>query len=290
MGELPGATDAAKLEALCSRKYKDQGVWFLNAYWNSFGEKEANNIWEYVHKMGEFDLEKHAEGSQLDELNAHRFLEKFDKTLTVSALRTKLQSAGVDRNTKTKYIPLTHFLVIHYDANWKTLVNASIGDPTEVEKAQKMLEEVQALFAELNRTADIARQAEAELDAALRELKAQEDEYNSTTENLKRKSEEGGQVSRNRAKNELAQHLGQDPLPLRRAKITTEAAHKKADKAKQEAEAAEAAARQRLEEAEAYLEEVRSRPGSAKGALWWIDRELHEAKAFLPQAKGGYKK
>ena len=56
--------------------------------------------------------------------------------------------------------------------------------------------------------------AKAELEAALAELKAQEDAYNSKTEDLKRKSEEGGLVSRNRAKNELAQHLGEDPLPV----------------------------------------------------------------------------
>jgi len=287
---LPGANDDAKLDALCSKNYKEQAVWFLNAYWNSFGEKEATNIWDYAHKMGEFDLERHADGNQLDELNAHRFLEKFDKTLTVTALRDKLSKAGVDKSTKRKFVPLSHFLIIHYNANWKVLVNATVGDPAEIEKAQRMLEEVQALFAELNRTADAARQAEAELDAALKELKSQEDAYNSKTEELKRRSEEGGQVSRNKAKNELAQHLQTDPLPLRRAKLTTEAAHKKADKAKQEAEAAEDAARKRLEEAEAYLAEVRSRPGSAKGALWWIDRELHEAKAYLPQAKGGYRK
>ena len=58
-------------------------------------------------------------------------------------------------------------------------------------------------------------------------LQEQEDAYARKTEELKQKSEEGGLVSRNKAKNELAQHLGEDPLPLRRAKITTEAATKK---------------------------------------------------------------
>jgi hypothetical protein len=24
--------------------------------------------------------------------------------------------------------------------------------------------------------------------------------------------------------------------------------------------------------------------------LWWIERELHEAKAYLPESKGGYRK
>jgi len=52
--------------------------------------------------------------------------------------------------------------------------------------------------------------------------------------------------------------LAEDPLPLRRAKITTEAAKKKADKAKEVAEAAEAAAEEKLREAEAYLEVILS--------------------------------
>jgi len=45
-------------------------------------------------------------------------------------------------------------------------------------------------------------------------------------------------VQRNKAKNELAQHLSSDPLPLRRAKITQEAAVKKADRAAQVAKEA----------------------------------------------------
>jgi len=184
-----------------------------------------------------------------------------------------------------------------------------------------------------------AAAAQAELEAALAEVKAQEDAYNAKTADLTRKSEEGGVVSRNKAKNELAQHLSEDPLPLRRAKITAEAAVKKADRTRQaaaearqaaeasaakasearhaaeesareataarhhaeesarHAEAAKAAAeaaveeaRRRLAEAEAYLQEVKSRPGSAHGALWWIERELTEAKAYLPESKGGYRK
>ena len=67
------------------------------------------------------------------------------------------------------------------------------------------------------------------MEAALSELKAQEDAYNRRTEELKQKSEGGG-VAALRAKNELAQHLEEDPLPLRRAKINQEAAVRKADK------------------------------------------------------------
>jgi len=48
-------------------------------------------------------------------------------------------------------------------------------------------------------------------------------------------------------------------------------------------------ARQKVDEAEAYLERVK-KGGSPKGALWWMERELHEARAFLPKSKGGYNK
>ena len=198
-----------------------------------------------------------------------------------------------------------------------------------------------------------AKAAQEELAAALAELQAQEKAYNDKKTDLERKSEEGGVVSRNKAKAELAQHLAEDPLPLRRAKITQEAAVKKAERATQaaaeareaaqasavassrarqeaeqaanqatdarqkaekdaqaasrareaataaanasaaakaEADAAVDAAAKRLGEAEEYLNEVRSRPGQAFGALWWIDRELHEQKKYLPVSKGGIAK
>jgi len=95
----------------------------------------------------------------------------------------------------------------------------------------------------------------------------------------------------------LAQHLAEDPLPLRKAKITLEAAVKKAERAAADAAAARVAAEhalaeaeRRLADAEAYLNEVRNKPGSAAGALWWIDRELHEQKKYLPERRGGISK
>jgi len=86
---------------------------------------------------------------------------------------------------------------------------------------------------------------------------------------------------------------------LRKAKITTEAAERKADKlrapfkeAREAAERARAAAddavvdaQKKLAEAEAYLVEVRKKPGQPYGALWWIDRELQEQKKYLPSSK-----
>merc|ERR1712108_97898 len=155
----------------------------------------------------------------------------------------------------------THYLLFRYNSDWHLLVNSAQGDNSvEIAKAQKMLEEVSAAFQESQRTATAASQAflEAETsaakskqreeaskiaaeqskvaeEAALAELHAQEKAYNDKKEALEKKSEEGGVVSKNKAKAELAQHLAEDPLPLRKAKITQEAAVKRADRATQAA-------------------------------------------------------
>jgi len=150
-------------------------------------------------------------------------------------------------------------------------------------------------------------------------LKAQEDAFNNKTADLKKKSEEGSTVQKSKAANELAQHLASDPLPLRKAKTTTEAAKRKAEKAKAAGEAAAEKARQaagdaetarhaaeaaraaaeeaveeakrKVQEAEDYLEEQKRTVAAAgQGSLWWLDRELQEQKKYMPQSKGGVKK
>ena len=105
-------------------------------------------------------------------------------------------------------------------------------------------------------------------------MKAQEDAYHAKTEDLKRKSEEGGVVSRNKAKNQLAQHLGEDPLPLRRAKITQEAAVKRADRATKAA----AAAREAAVQSRAASEEAKA---AAEAAVEEAAARVAEAEEYL---------
>ena len=290
--KLNGANDHEKFLNLCNLPYKEQAVWFLNAAWNDAGQRDAEKIWNYSNKCASLDLQNGASGAGLDEFLAHKFLEEFGETLTVRELRTKLREVGaISETDRPKLVPLTHYLVFRYNFNWHHLVNASQGDnQEEIRKAQDMLRSVQAAFKEAERSAHEAKQAQIELNAALAELKKQEAEYNGKIADAQKRSEEGGVVSRNKAKAELAQLQAEDPLPLRRAKISTEAAVKKAERTKIAADAALADAVKQVAEAEAYLNEVKSRSGSAQGGLWWIERELHEAKKYLPTAKGGDRK
>jgi len=393
--------DKEKLNALCNKTYKEQAVWFLNAFWKQHGQKEAENLWTRVHEMAELDTGKKAEGTALDEMMAHRFLEKHHETMTVQTMREKLRSSGaLGPAERPKLVPLTHYLIIKYNVDWKVLVNAQQGNKEEIDRASALLEEVNESFRqaaaradeaaealraskaaeaeavareeEANSTAAQAQEAEAqaksteaiaiqkeeealeaerpfkeaqeELNKAIADMKAQEAAYANKTNELRAKSETGGAVQKNKAKAELEIHLKEDPLPLRKAKITTEAAERKADKlrapfkaareaaesarataeadrveaesrrqaadaaaaeasnareAAQEAaneseraaEAAEQAvedARNKVAEAEAYLAEAKKK--NPEGAIWWLERELTEAKKFMPKSRGGISK
>merc|ERR1712137_1261960 len=285
---LPGANDHEKLQALAKLTYKQQAVWFLNAFWDTI-ESDAEKLWKYVHTCADLDCQDHEDGCGLDEVNAHRFLEVYGETLTVRELRTKLRSTGaLEESERPKVVPLTHYLLFRYNVDWHVLVNASQGDNSnEIRKAQAMLNEVQAAFresdekhqhaaakfreAEKSAKEAAAREADAkstaaaakakeddakakeaaaieqeapfkaaqeEVEAALAEVNKQESEYQGKIQDCERRSEEGGVVQRNKAKAELAQLKAEDPLPLSRAKITLEAARKRAEKTRAPFEAA----------------------------------------------------
>jgi hypothetical protein len=115
--------DKENLDLLTARPYKDQACWFLNAYWEDFGEKEAEKVWSFVKKCAELDENKRAEGSDLDEFQAHRFLEHFKETLTVQGMRDKLRSSGAIAG-QVKRVPLLHILIFKYNIDWRQMINA----------------------------------------------------------------------------------------------------------------------------------------------------------------------
>jgi len=329
-----------------SMNYADQGKAFLNAYWDDLSG-EAEKVWAWAHKFAELDLDKKAEGNDLDEFNAHRFLEQLKETKTVRQMRTEIKEADLDFN---KRLALIEYCLWKYKKNINDFIRIPQGGrKEEIEEAERRLNAVTDAFDEADRrareakealaaakaaeaaatkkeaeakereaeakrseAAAKAREAEArerekeskekakaakekeeqarareaelktaqdELAAALAELKAQEDAYNSKTEELKRASETGGMVSRNKAKNELAQHLGADPLPLRRAKITQEAALKKAERAT----AVAAEARQGAEKATA--EATAAAKAASKAA-----QEASDAAQAATQARAAAEK
>eukprot|EP00013_Stygamoeba_regulata_P027263 CAMPEP_0177664622 /NCGR_PEP_ID=MMETSP0447-20121125/20600_1 /TAXON_ID=0 /ORGANISM="Stygamoeba regulata, Strain BSH-02190019" /LENGTH=367 /DNA_ID=CAMNT_0019170623 /DNA_START=247 /DNA_END=1350 /DNA_ORIENTATION=- len=350
----------SRFSELCKLRYRDQAIWFMNGFWNAgINPEEANTVWDYVKHFVELDKmafdPKGEDGHELDQFWSAKFLEDLNSTLTASERKDALRLIDQDNNGKMSCI---EYLTWRYKKSPEAVVNAPQGDNTAaIAAAQAKVDEVQRQLADCE--AKIAAQAEAiaaqkkaiadndaaikqlqqrqdELAQAIRDLQAARDELERAVEDLKAQEAafaakmadleakgKGGGVAGARALNELAQMKTEDPLPLRRAKITQEAAVRRVKKqeaateeAKQEARKQEAAleetkkqledAARRLEEAKAALEkayadletkmqaavdeleEIKKNPGGGFGAIWWMEREMFEVDKRLPQAKQRY--
>ncbi len=113
---------------LTSKKYIDQAKWFLNGFWKDCAEAEAENIWKFTNKFIELDTRKKKEGNELDEFEAHKFLESLGETLTVVALREKLRKIDLDANGK---MALLEYLCFKYNKTVPEVIRAPQGDNTK---------------------------------------------------------------------------------------------------------------------------------------------------------------
>jgi len=287
----------SQLLELTRKKYVDQAIWYLNGFWKEGAENEAENIWIYCQKFMELDSKK-KEGNELDEFWSHKFLESLGETLTIIQLREKLRKIDLDANGK---MALLEYLMFKYSKGISEVLNAPQGgNEEELKKAQEELTAVQNALDTLTKKLEEQRiaeesvkRAEEELKSAVKELQQQEDSYKMKIEDLTRKStQETSIVAKNKASQELAQLKQENPLPLRKAKITQEAALRKVEKQRKEVEEAtrsvEAAVQkteEKMLEAQNYLQEIKRKGGVSYGTIFWLERELKEAKKYLPKSK-----
>ena len=355
------ASDLQKIKEFNEQNYKEQANKFLNIYWDRepLMLKDApdllEEVWNTKNEFVKLDKQNGENGNELSEFDAHRVLEKFGATMTVQQFRKVFEDIDVDHD---HCMSLLEYLIFKHNASWKMIANAPVGNSAKVNQAQGLVQEAQkelqnaltacekskeelAIAVDAKRNASDeevkalekeskAKEAEEEVNSAklaneesLAKVLALEQERNDKLAALEKTATDDnlGLVKRNRAKAELEQVKQEDPLPLRRAKISQEAtirrlnkAVKKAkeetqiatdartkateakeladvaainsEKAKVDSEAAVGIADNAFHEAEKFLIEVKSKfSGSSEGSLWWMDRELAEAKRYLPKAK-----
>ena len=129
-------------------------------------------MWRFVEHCVNIDNAK-AEGNELDEMEAHRFLEKADEAHTVLEMRSRLRKTGaIGQNERPKAVPLSHYLLFKYDAHndklFHELVTRTQGDnQKQIDEAQAKLDAVSVAFEEASRTAAAA-------SAALKEAQSRE--------------------------------------------------------------------------------------------------------------------
>lgn len=276
-----------KFVEITSKGHTAQAVWFLNGFWNDGAEGEAEKIWDYVHLMIEVETGKPKlygkrkdivkEGCDLDELQSHVFLEKLGNIMTVRELRNRLKKLDVDNNNR---LALSEFLLDKFTKTPLQLVNAPQGDtdPVKLAAAQKALDDASDALDTAVDATNAAKTAQRELEVAVADLHAQEKAYNDKVAELENLSENGSSsIKKLKAKNELAQLKGEDPLPLRRAKLTAASAVKRGPQCVK-------AAKELFQAAEDVLYAIKmAGDGVAQGAIWWMERELAEKKKFMPR-------
>jgi len=202
--------------------------------------------------------------------------------MTVIEMREKFRKIDADFN---KRMSLLEYLMFRYNIEPHAMVTAPQGgDQEQINKAQAMVDSAQKAVDEMNAALAAAQAAENENKAALDELRAQEKAFEDKKAALERTKNDTsiGIVKRNSAANQLDQMLSEDPLPLRKAKINQAAAVKKCEKATKAADAAAKNAENKLQEALDFLQRAKQSGGVARGAIWWMERELTEKKKYLP--------
>jgi len=269
---------------LTRMKYVDQAKWYLNGFWSEGAQNESENIWKYTQKFIELDDRK-AGGNELDEFQAHKFLESLGETLTVMALRDKLRKIDLDANGK---MALLEYLCFRFSKAVQQVINAPQGENAEeIKAAGEKLSKVQQELEQQRQAEEAVRKAEESLKAAVDDLHKQEEAYQNQIKTLESKIADpnASTVAKSKAKNELAQLKNEDPLPLRKAKITQEAALRKVEKERKAAEEQTRKLEEVFNQAQEYLEKVKKSGGNPLGAIWWMERELKEAQKYLPKKK-----
>jgi len=276
--------DTEKWNELSAKCFKDQAIWALNGFWDIM-EKDAELVWNWCQKLAELHQEKHADGCDLDEFWSHKFLETLGETMTVIEMREKFRKIDADFN---KRMSLLEYLMFRYNIEPHAMVTAPQGgDQEQINKAQAMVDSAQKAVDAMNTALADAKTAENENKAALEELRAQEKAFEDKKAALEKTKNDTsiGIVKRNSAANQLDQMLSEDPLPLRKAKINQAAAVKKSERATKAAEAAVKNAETKLQEALDFLQRAKASGGVAKGAIWWMEREITEKKKYLPASR-----
>jgi len=119
--------------------YANQAKFFLNAYWKEYG-KEAENVWQFTQQFIELDKKSEC-GSNLDEFDAHRLLEKQGTVLTVIEMRTALKEIDVDTDNR---MSLIEYCVWRYKVEVNELMTRPQGISKELEAAEEKINQIQS--------------------------------------------------------------------------------------------------------------------------------------------------
>jgi len=284
MSRVAEHKDMERFNDLSKQKYSDQAIFFLNAFWKECGS-HAEKIYDYYQGFVNLDTKKD-EGCDLDEFYAHKFLETYGETLTALELRNAMRKIDINHDNRMSFL---EYLLYRYEQTVEELLLRPQGfQSEELLAALKALSEAR----ENIRKAEASRMEEeatkAQVDATRAEVAAIRAAIDKKRAGLEKASQAGG-VKGNMAKQELFALNNEDSTELNAANLRAEAAVRKAEVAVKKAEEAVKRAEEGVKKAEEAVRRYQSvGDHTSPGMVWFIERELEEAKKYQP--RGGIQK
>jgi len=294
---LPGSSTIEKFKALSDRKPAAQAKWFLNAYWSSgpsFGDNDDDR--EHVFDACK-SFKKHLKaGTQLDQLDAHHFLERTHSALTWRTFKAKFAELDLDFNNN---LSLAEYLIFRFDladdvdalvAYTPNAIAGLVAAEELIAKATEDLEAVQASRAEAAAAKVDAEEARAEAKRVMDEINALKEKHARKATQLETKITKaaGKVVKQNRLRFQLEEHKNKKPVS-NKMELTQQAAVRRVKKSVRacartvkRCEAAVKVCEASLEAAHKNIAKLKklSRNGS-KAVLWWMERELKDMEKTM---------
>ena len=286
----PAALDNATLEKfrkITAMTYKEQAVFYLNAFWTQGGDAEAESVWKTMHDFIAVDHAKGKNGNQLDEVLSHHYLQKVGRTLTAIELRHELRKIDLDANGE---MALAEYLIFRANQMGTprevlSLINNPQGgetNPGELAEATARVEALNKAFDDLQVQLEQQKQLEAaaksaEAEARKNEAAAIESEKAAKTKEAEaRAAEEVAKQQDNaaRAASELANAAAEVAKAAEARAVAqensaknAEAAAVSAEESARDAEAALKAAEDKLRAAEKVVREAEAEAVAIEAAL-----------------------
>ena len=118
---------------------------------------QSEFLWKCVQTMNNISKDK-AKGAELDELEAHRFLEHLGETLTVAEMRARLREIDVDFNRK---VAMIEYLMQKFNKGVAETLSAPQGEASAgaVAEAEAMVNAAQQAFEAVAKELEAQREA-----------------------------------------------------------------------------------------------------------------------------------
>lgn len=263
-------TVSERFLALSKKSFSQQGKIFLNAYWarkfNSAPE-DCEHIFQAFKTISNL-CDEGFKGCDVKQWQAHQFLEKTDAAITWEKFKKKFSQMDLDFNDR---LSLLEYLVFKFDGDIKFIVkNASLKMVPGIANVEEEIAKARDAFLH-------AKDVHTKIQAFKKRFNGISNKFQKIIDT------ESSIVKKNKAVADLRAHLSGSRA---RRKGITELDPEKLHTMEIDQGAALRKARRSLKKAEKLLDGA----SAGLGIMWWMHRELEDAKKSMSQAAFARKK